>query len=59
MEHCFGKAFGQWRRMKFMYSLNIELAVDHIVSCFVLHNFMILNGEVLIVSIIIFIVCIF
>ena len=34
-----------------MRSLNIDLAVDHIVSYFVLHNFMILNGEVLMVSI--------
>ncbi|KAK3931707.1 Succinyl-diaminopimelate desuccinylase [Frankliniella fusca] len=34
--------------MKYLYSANADLAVDHIVSCFVLHNFMILNGEKLI-----------
>ncbi|KAE8738155.1 hypothetical protein FOCC_FOCC016375 [Frankliniella occidentalis] len=45
IEHAFGKAFGQWRRMKMLHTANLELAVDHIVSCFVLHNFMILNGE--------------
>ncbi|KAK3923113.1 Protein ANTAGONIST OF LIKE HETEROCHROMATIN PROTEIN 1 [Frankliniella fusca] len=28
MEHAFGKAFGQWRRMKMLHSANIELAVD-------------------------------
>ncbi|KAK3911041.1 Protein ANTAGONIST OF LIKE HETEROCHROMATIN PROTEIN 1, partial [Frankliniella fusca] len=45
VEHAFGKAFGQWRRMKMLHTANLDIAVDHIVSCFVLHNFMILNGE--------------
>ena len=49
IEYTFGKVFGQWRRIKKTYSLNIELAVDHIVSCLVLNNFMILNGEVFMV----------
>lgn len=50
IEHAFGKAFGQWRRMKMLHSCNIELAVDHFTACYVLHNFMILSGEKLIVS---------
>ncbi|XP_052125219.1 uncharacterized protein LOC127749746 [Frankliniella occidentalis] len=45
IEHAFGKSFGQWRRMKHLESANVEIAVDHITACFVLHNFMILNGE--------------
>ncbi|XP_034253687.1 putative nuclease HARBI1 [Thrips palmi] len=48
IEHCFGKAFMQWRRMKMLHVLNHEIAIDHITACFVLHNFMILNGEQLI-----------
>ncbi|KAK3911312.1 Protein ANTAGONIST OF LIKE HETEROCHROMATIN PROTEIN 1 [Frankliniella fusca] len=48
IEHAFGKAFGQWRRMKMLHSCNIELAVDHFTASYVLHNFMILNGEKLI-----------
>ncbi|KAK3918215.1 Putative nuclease [Frankliniella fusca] len=43
IEHTFGKAFGQWRRM--LESSNIDLAVDHFTASYVLHNFMILNGE--------------
>ena len=52
IEHAFGKAFGQWRRMKFLHCVNLDIAVDHIMACFVLHNFMILHGEVMLVSII-------
>ncbi|XP_034236326.1 uncharacterized protein LOC117642351 [Thrips palmi] len=48
IEHTFGKAFGQWRRMKMLQCVNLDIATDHIMACFVLHNFMILNGEVLI-----------
>jgi len=45
IEHCHGKSFSQWRRLKYLHCVNMDLAVDHIMSCFVLHNFMILNGE--------------
>ena len=50
IEHAFAKAFGQWRRMKSLHVLNMDVAVDHIMACFVLHNYMILEGEVLLVS---------
>lgn len=33
-----------------LHSLNTEIAIDHFTACFVLHNFMILNGEKLLVS---------
>jgi len=45
IEHCFGKLFSQWRRLKFLESYNFECAVKTIVACFVLHNFMILEGH--------------
>lgn len=33
-----------------LHVLNSEIAIDHFTACYVLHNFMILNGERLIVS---------
>ncbi|KAE8738272.1 hypothetical protein FOCC_FOCC016248 [Frankliniella occidentalis] len=45
IEHTFGKAFGQWRRMKMLECSHIDLAIDHFTASYVLHNFMILNGE--------------
>jgi len=51
IEHAFGKAFGQWRRMRMLHCLSPEIAVDHITTCFVLHNFMILSGKTLVASI--------
>ncbi|KAK3931999.1 ATP-dependent helicase/nuclease subunit A [Frankliniella fusca] len=33
--------------MKMLQCVNLDIATDHIMACFVLHNFMILNGEVL------------
>ncbi|KAK3915857.1 Putative nuclease [Frankliniella fusca] len=45
IEHTFGKAFGQWRRMKMLHSYNIDIAIDYFTASYMLHNFMILNGE--------------
>lgn len=52
VEHLFGKFFGQWRRLKFLHIFEFEYAVHQIVATFVVHNFMILNGNALQVSII-------
>ncbi|KAK3913131.1 Putative nuclease [Frankliniella fusca] len=45
VENSFGLAKGKWRRLKYLYIRNPALVVDHITACFVIHNFLILNGE--------------
>jgi len=45
VENAFGRAKGKWRRIKYMYVRNHEVAIDHITAAFVLHNFIILEGE--------------
>jgi len=45
VENGFGRAKGKWRRIKMLHVRNEEIAVDHIVASFVLHNFTVLNGE--------------
>lgn len=47
-ENGFARGKGMWRRLKFLHVRNRENAVDHITASFVLHNFLILNGDVLI-----------
>lgn len=45
VENAFARAKGKWRRLKFLHARNQDIVTDHIVACFVLHNFLILNGE--------------
>lgn len=45
IEHTFGHAQSLWRRLQFLPCRNMDYALDHIVSSFVLHNFRILHGE--------------
>ncbi|KAK3916274.1 Protein ANTAGONIST OF LIKE HETEROCHROMATIN PROTEIN 1 [Frankliniella fusca] len=45
VENGFGLAKGKWRRMKMIHVRNEEIAVDHITASFMLHNFIIMNGE--------------
>ncbi|KAK3918944.1 Protein ANTAGONIST OF LIKE HETEROCHROMATIN PROTEIN 1 [Frankliniella fusca] len=48
VENAFGLAKGKWRRLKYLYIRDPALVVDHITACFVIHNFLILNGEAMI-----------
>lgn len=45
VENAFGRAKGKWRRIKFLHARNPAIITDHISASFVLHNFIILNGE--------------
>ncbi|KAK3916988.1 Putative nuclease [Frankliniella fusca] len=45
IERAFGLLKGKSRRLKFFPSFCLEYAVDHIMACLVLHNFLILEGE--------------
>lgn len=45
VENAFGRAKGKWRRIKMLHVRNEAVAVDHITASFMLHNFLILNGE--------------
>jgi len=45
VENAFGRAKGKWGRLKMLHVRNEEIATDHIVASFVLHNFTVLNGE--------------
>ncbi|KAK3912531.1 Protein ANTAGONIST OF LIKE HETEROCHROMATIN PROTEIN 1 [Frankliniella fusca] len=45
IERAFGLLKGKWRRLKLLQSYCVEYVVDHITSCAVLHNFIILEGD--------------
>lgn len=45
IERAFALLKNKWRRLKFFPGYCIEYAIDHIVACMVLHNFIILEGE--------------
>ncbi|XP_034233348.1 protein ALP1-like [Thrips palmi] len=45
VENAFARGKEKWRRLKFLHARNQNIVVDHITACFVLHNFIILNGE--------------
>lgn len=45
IERTFGKLTTLWRRNHYLHSYNIDYAVDHIASAFVLHNFKIIHGQ--------------
>lgn len=45
VERAFALLKGKFPRLRYFRSLRLEYAVDHIISCFVLHNFIILEGE--------------
>lgn len=45
VEHSFGRAKGKWRRLKYLHARNQAYVIDYITGAFVLHNFVILNGE--------------
>lgn len=45
VENSFALAKGKWRRIKFIHVRNHSILIDHITASFVLHNFLILNGE--------------
>lgn len=46
IEQAFGRLKGMWRRMKYLSSTNIEIAVRTIVASCVLHNYLLLQGDV-------------
>ncbi|XP_034255359.1 protein ALP1-like [Thrips palmi] len=48
VENPFGLGKGKWRRLKYLYVRDPALAVDHITACFVIHNFLIINGAAMI-----------
>ncbi|KAE8751624.1 hypothetical protein FOCC_FOCC001472 [Frankliniella occidentalis] len=48
VENAFAKAKGKWRRLKFLHARRPDIVVDHITASFVLHNFIILNGDAMI-----------
>lgn len=50
VENAFGRAKEKWRRLKFIHVRNQAHLIDHVTASFVLHNFLILNGEALEVS---------
>ncbi|KAK3929165.1 Protein ANTAGONIST OF LIKE HETEROCHROMATIN PROTEIN 1 [Frankliniella fusca] len=45
VENSFGHAKGRWRRLKFLHARNRDIVVDHITASFVLHNFLVREGE--------------
>jgi len=47
VENAFGAAKGRWRRLKFLAARKQEVVVDHITASFVLHNFIVHNGEMM------------
>lgn len=48
VENSYALAKGKWRRLKQLYVRRPDVAMDHVTASFVLHNFVILNGEPLI-----------
>ena len=44
VERAFGNVKTKFQRLKCFRSYSIEYAVDHIVACFVLHDFILLEG---------------
>jgi len=45
VENSFAHAKGRWHRLKFLPSRRRDIVVDHITASFVLHNFLICQGE--------------
>lgn len=45
VENSFGRAKGKWRRLFFLHARKQDVIVDHITASFVLHNFIIRNGQ--------------
>lgn len=45
IERSFALLKGKWRRLKYFPNYCVEYAVDHIIACVVLHNFIILEGN--------------
>lgn len=45
VENSFARAKGKWRRLKHLHARNQAIVTDHIIASFVLHNFLIVNGE--------------
>ncbi|KAK3918585.1 Protein ANTAGONIST OF LIKE HETEROCHROMATIN PROTEIN 1 [Frankliniella fusca] len=45
VENAFAKAKGKWRRLKFLHVRNPRNLVEHVTASFVLHNFLIREGE--------------
>lgn len=44
IERAFALLKGKWRRLKYFPNYCLEYALDHIMACVVLHNFVILEG---------------
>lgn len=45
VENAFARAKGKWRRLKHLHARNRDNVVHHITASFMLHYFIILNGE--------------
>ncbi|KAK3924029.1 Protein ANTAGONIST OF LIKE HETEROCHROMATIN PROTEIN 1 [Frankliniella fusca] len=45
VENAFARAKGKWRRLKFLHVRNPRNLVEHVTASFVLHNFLIREGE--------------
>lgn len=44
IERAFALLKGKWRRLKYFPNYCLDYAIDHILACVVLHNFVILEG---------------
>ncbi|KAK3911740.1 Putative nuclease [Frankliniella fusca] len=45
VENSYALVKGKWRRLKMLYARRPDVVTDHITASFVLHNFILLNGE--------------